>query len=375
MNVVDTIYSLAVVKDLSDDELYQRLFESWNITNGKIEVWGELKAHPRNGFIKLKNIKTISENREISYPLNVMHNIESGIYILQEYAKKITQEQSSNWIKCRLELSPLEERIKRNNPFELSVKTESVQRLISMPIAKDDIIESGDSSYLSKKVYDFNLALVSEKINENKIVLEMQLQEQQREMEAELQKKHNTMKNNQQALEKELQESVDLLSNKLEKSEVEYSQISDDLAILTEKNFVLERSNSKLEQNINTQEKALIELSHEYEKVEEEMSQKVEKLKSYINDKASFLKTFEFIDEEDFNKFIFNINNEEKTSGGISFQDVFDGNYSKAVSYIQVFNFEIRNHLLSPIIYNAIIRFCVTNNILQSSNTRKLIRY
>ena len=38
MNVIDTIYSFEVVKQFTDEEIYQRLFECWGITNGKIEV-------------------------------------------------------------------------------------------------------------------------------------------------------------------------------------------------------------------------------------------------------------------------------------------------------------------------------------------------
>lgn len=308
MNKVDTIYSLAVVKDLSDNELYQRLFECWNITNGKLEVWGELKANKRNGFIKLKSVKTVKENREVSYPLNVMHNINDGIFIHQEYAKEIIQGVSNNWIKCYLELSPLPERIKRNNPFELSVDKRSVQRLISMPIEKDDIIESEDSSYLSRKVYDFNLALVSEEIKEK-----------QNEMELELKK------------------STDLFNETLERSESQLTQVSNDVALLTEENSLLEEDKSRLEKSINSQQEALVELTHEYQKVEEEMSQKIDKLKNYISDKASFLKDFEFIDEEDFDSFILNVAPESANKEGISFQDVLGGDYAKAVSYIQAF--------------------------------------
>jgi hypothetical protein len=333
MNVVDTIYSLAVVKDLSDEELYQRLFEAWNITNGKIEVWGELKANPRNGFIKLKNIKTLSENREISYPLSVMHNVESGLYILQEYAKKTIQEQSSSWVKCCLELSPLVERLKRNNPFELSVNIDSVQRLISMPIAKDDIIESDDTSYLSKKVYDFHLAQVSEALEEKQKELEVELLLNYRAKELEQEDKQSAIDENQSAMEHKLQKSTDLLSEKLdelEKSEVEYSKISNDVV-------KLEKKSTHLEININIQQQALVELTHEYKKVEEEMSQKISKLKNYISDKAAFLKDFEFIDEEDFDSFILNVASESVTQDGISFQEVLGGDYAKAVSYIQAY--------------------------------------
>lgn len=67
------------------------------------------------------------------------------------------------------------------------------------------------------------------------------------------------------------------------------------------------------------------------------MSQKIDKLKNYISDKAQFLKDFEFIDEEDFDSFIFNESNTSELNDGISFQDVLSGDYSTAVSYIQAY--------------------------------------
>ena len=93
----------------------------------------------------------------------------------------------------------------------------------------------------------------------------------------------------------------------------------------------------RLEKNINTQQQALVELTHEYEKVEADMNQKISKLKNYISDKASFLKDFEFIDEEDFDSFILNMAPERVTQDGISFQDALGGDYAKAVSYIQAY--------------------------------------
>lgn len=308
MNAVDRVYSLAEIKDFSDEELYKCLFECWNISNGKIEIWGELKANPNNGFIKLKNIKTLSENREISYPLNVMHNIESGIYIAQEYAKNIIDEQVNNWIKCHLELSPLVERIKRNNPFELSVKTDSVQRLIAMPISKDDIIENEGTSYLIKKIYDFNFSQVSDEIKEKKSVMEL-----------------------------EFNKNTASLTEKLKKSEKKLTQITNDSELLAEQNSTLKVKNTKLEKNVSNRQQMLDQINLEYQKVEKEMNIKIDKLKSYISDKALFLKNFEFIDEDDFDMFISNTPEGNVVAEGVSFKNEFNGDYAKAVSYIQAY--------------------------------------
>lgn len=308
MNDVDTIYSLAVVKDLSDDELYKRLFESWNVTNGKVEVWGELKANSRNGFVKLYNIKTISENREITYPLETMNNIETGVYIDQSFAKKFLEKNSNHTVQCRLELSPKVERDKHNNPFELSVNVDSVQILMSMPISREDIIAEDGASYLKKHIYDFHLAKVKDDIEEEK-----------------------------SALVSRFEQSKSSWDDELLKAEEKFNTVSKASDTLVEENVSLKQNSSELAVNIKEQQNDIITLIEEYDRVEKEMSQKIDKLKNYIVDKASFLKDLEFIDVEDFEHFIFDETTDNKIPDGKSFQDVFKGDYREAVSYIQAY--------------------------------------
>jgi energy-coupling factor transporter ATP-binding protein EcfA2 len=312
MNVVNTIYSLEDVKNFSDDELYQRLFECWNITNGKIEVWGELQVSSDGKWAGIKKIKTISENREVSYPVQIRHNIDNGVYVGPGYAKSILKEDTNIWVTAELIFTSEAIRKDKGNRFDLTVKGNSLVRLVSMPLDKNDVISDGETTYISdtiyKEVYDFHVVQLNTKINKNKIALEL-----------------------------ELKENTDLFSEKLKNAKTEYSQASDNVIKLTNKNSHLEKNNTQLEKNINVQQQALVELTHQYEKVEEEMSQKINKLKNYISDKASFLKDFEFIDEEDFDSFILNVAPESATQEGISFQDVLGGDYAKAVSYIQAF--------------------------------------
>ncbi len=45
MALEQVIYNLEEVKGLSDEELYQRLYDSWGLENHKIDVWGELSIN------------------------------------------------------------------------------------------------------------------------------------------------------------------------------------------------------------------------------------------------------------------------------------------------------------------------------------------
>ena len=190
------------------------------------------------------------------------------------------------------------ERIKQSNPFLLGLKKGTAFKLLRLPfIDGTEVFATNDDSFISQAVYNHHLDKVSHQIKE----------------------------------------STESLNSELQKIESKFSQVSGDVEKLSNKNTSLEENNSKLEININNQQKALVELTQEYQKVEEEMSQKIDKLKSYINDKASFLKDFEFIDEEDFDMFITNDSKSSVAIEGVSFQEVFDGDYAKAVSYIQAY--------------------------------------
>jgi len=299
MNVIDTIYSFEVVKQFTDEEIYQRLFECWGITNGKIEVWGELDINQQGNWAGVLNVKTQRENREIRYPIELNKNIDDGVFIGPFYAKKLIDgDNKQNWIKCDLELASKSERIKQSNPFLLGVKKGTAFKLLKLPfIDGNEVLATGDDSYISQAVYNHHLDKVSHQIKE----------------------------------------STESLNSELQIVERKLSQVSSDVETLSSKNTSLEENNSQLEINIKDQQNTLVELTQEYQKVEEQMSQKIDKLKNYISDKAQFLKDFEFIDEEDFDSFIFNESNTSELNDGISFQDVLSGDYSKAVSYIQAY--------------------------------------
>ncbi len=302
MNANDVIYTLDEVKDLSDDELYQRLIECWNITNGKIEVWGELRILPTETWAGIYSVKTLVENREISYPIRVLNNIDKGVYFLPSEVKRLLSG-NIKWIKCELEFAPLPQREKFSNPFLLSVKRSSVEPLASLPLLDKEKIENLEvindevSSYLTQSIYNLHFESANKKINDALIDKDLEL--------------------------KKIDEQRQLAISKL--------------ALLTEKNADSEIFQNQLQSTISTQKNKLAVLIQQHQNVEQEMTKKIERLKSYISEKALFLKSFEFIDAEDLDSFILNTTQLRDRSEMLDFASALDGDYKQAVSYIQAY--------------------------------------
>ena len=91
---------------------------------------------------------------------------------------------------------------------------------------------------------------------------------------------------------------------------------------------------------------ALLTLQNQLATFEVEMKQKIKRLKSYVSDKAQFLKTFEFIDEDDLENFLLESNATGSQVDGLSFNDDFGKDYERAASYIQAHLVE--NDILYP---------------------------
>ncbi|GGX17145.1 AAA family ATPase [Undibacterium macrobrachii] len=298
MSAKNIIYTLDEIKDLSDDELYQRLCECWGITNGKIEVWGELEISADEKWAGIKSVRTAENNLAISYPLYVSKNIDDGVFLPPFDAKKLLKGQEKVWIKCQLEFAKPEVRKKHENPFLLSVKRNSSERLVTLPrFNKAQILDDEVSSYLTETIYNLHFDAANKKITEVLAGKELELNQ----------------------IESKRKETSDSVNN------------------LAKRKNELEINREQLQSTISTQKDKIAVLLQQYQNIEQEMSQKIERLKSYISEKALFLKDFEFIDSEDFDRFIINASPSNERPAMLDFATVFDGDYKQAVSYIQAY--------------------------------------
>ncbi|MGI2092611.1 AAA family ATPase [Shewanella oncorhynchi] len=303
------MYDIEVVRSLSDKELHQRLCESWEITNSKLEVWGLIQNASQAGERKLPtclmDVKSLKNSRFIDYPLRVRLGVDRGIFISFNSSEELFGFEDGTYISCELCLAPAREREKHENPFECNVIISSVQRLIELPeYTYKQLVKGEESIFLNEAVYKLHVHRSKNKIDSTLSNLKAEHQQQENKLNVQIAE-----------LDKNLQEKQHILDRH-----------KNALQEIISKTQGMQQTKSDLDSKIEA-----------YKKVEEHMSNKIEKLKSYILDKALFLKTFEFIDESDFDNFIFDVIKEPDNINMVSFYDVFGGDYKQAVSYIQAY--------------------------------------
>lgn len=319
----EVIYNQDELKNLSDNELLAIIATSWGIDDGKLEVWGELPALGEASFGFIRNPYIVKTGEQVFYPVRGHEQEPCRFFMAPQDALKCGSKTKKQFIRVELELSPESERIKHNNPLSLCVKKGTGIRLLSLPkeIPQDILVNLSSnnerSRLISKNIYDFYhdkaLADMDENIQKRQTLLEQSFIEIENEL-------------------RQAEEKRDVAINLVNK----LGTRQNDLELLTNK-LSIDKENKQDEIQI---------LTKHYAKIEAEMNKKIERLKAYVSDKALFLKTFEFVDEEDLDGFLLKSKNQSEYIDGVSFSEVLNGDYQKAVSYIQ--SYLVQNDILYP---------------------------
>ena len=307
MALEQVIYNLEEVKGLSDEELYQRLCESWGITNGKLAVWGKILNGPDSDSRKLPTrlleIKSLQTGLDTEYPINVRLTMDKGVFVSFKSVEELFGLEDGSFVSCELALAPQSEREKHENPFECNVVVSSVRRLIKLPeYTANDIIKGDENIFLDDAVYKLHLQNVQSRIDSEVTALNAEFEREESSLKAQI----SSYKDQLQHVQDDLNQKNNFLSQaivKAQKLEVEHSEWQHKIAL--------------------------------QKKAEETMSKKIEGLKAYVESKAGFLKSFEFLDDDDFDLFVGSTLSNKDRDEHISFSQAFDSNYSDAVSYIQ----------------------------------------
>ncbi|WP_133011249.1 McrB family protein [Marinomonas flavescens] len=314
------IYNFDELEGLSDIDLEEILERSWNIENGNFEVWGEVKLFADKTWGYLINPRTISENKLISYPLTGINNT-CKFFINPKDVKKIGDENTSSFVRCKLQLSPLSEREKHNIPFEMNTCPGSFSLLEKLPfdISNDIFTNDNMSSFMSKSIYDFYHEKADEKIKDDFYILKKRLNDELLESRKVVEEELNGIKNEKSVA--EIERNTTLKANK----------------VLIAKKEILDSKIESLTFKEQEKVKHITQLKKEFHDLEAGMNNKIERLRKYVSDKALFLKTFEFVDEEDLGCFLLESNSNNEIVDGFSFKNILGGDYYKAVSYIQAY--------------------------------------
>ncbi|WP_434951842.1 McrB family protein [Shewanella sp. HL-SH4] len=331
MSDENIVYSLDVAKNLTKDQLYQKMYESWGITNEKIEVWGELSINDLGNWAGVRYAKKLSDNQEIEYPLEGSQDLQFGVFLSPAVAKLLLNDEKTCLVSCELVLAYRTQREKKDNPFLLAVKEDSIQRLTHLPnsISNSErlsIIQDKDRLLISKIIYDSEIQNVKSRVAADTSALLESVENKKLEISKE-----------KEALEATHHKEAEALKTNIELQKMELNKSIQTLQKNQDKNQLLSSDNAELKRSIDVHKNNIDDLKLQQKKIEEIMARKIEKLTNFIEEKAVFLKTFEFIDEEDFDDFIHKVDKSRDTSELLSFKDVLKGDYKLAVSYIQAY--------------------------------------
>jgi len=171
--------------------------------------------------------------------------------------------------------------------------------------------------FISKSIYEFYHHEADEKIKQ--------------EFETIITKQEKELSDARDHAEKYLEDIQNEISSSVEKRD---AAIKVNQALVGNKQKLNETIKSLANQEQRKQE-SIAQLTAQFFQLEAEMNHKITRLKNYVSDKASFLKTFEFLDEEDLEHFLLESKPQSERVDGISFKDELDSDYKQAVSYIQ----------------------------------------
>lgn len=301
------VYEYSELEGLSDTELLATLQSSWGYEDDNFEVWGEVTLFKDREWGHLKNPRMLASNNLLSYPLTGV-NGPCEFWINPADAKKYGDQRGARFIKCKLTLSRPKEREKHRIPFMMSVLPGSCSSLEKLPASvPHDIVTADDVSYfIANEIYHFYQQQAATRIEQEFATKQSMLDQQLTEALAEKQsaelKRDNAIK---------LVESLNSMRKK------------------TEQSIALLETDNELKQ------KQLQITLENFKKIEVEMNHKILRLKKYVSDKALFLKTFEFLDQEDLDNFLVESKSASQEVDGVVFREQLNGDYSQAISYIQ----------------------------------------
>lgn len=318
-------YSKEELFKLSDNELLNILAESCGLKNKKIEAWGVLPPLKGNTFGFLKDVRLIETDKELQYPFENEEHVSTKAFVSPPDAMKLGKNNEASFLRVELELSPKAEREKHNNPLSLCVKQGSAELLRELPINIDNDIlnlernDQESTQLIASSIYDFYYNKAHAELNEL-------MQKKRQELEKQIHNELQTETANLESLRSEVTEEEKKKNSAIEVGKALFKRQAE----LNESISTLIEEQAETKNLIDLQKKHLLQ-------IETEMNKKIEKLKNYVNDKALFLTTFELVDEDELDIFLSKSLSITKKIEGVSFSDEFQGDYHKAVSYIQSF--------------------------------------
>lgn len=310
------LYDKNYAKQLDDNDLYKCLYDVWKVQNETIQVWGSLEGNAARTWFSLKQAKLIDTGEHIEYPLPNNNDLQAGVFLHPATAQALLNGKESTLVKGELKLASVNNRKNKDNPFLVSLVPSSVEVLTELPkFSTDDIMQSDLTTLVSENVYRHFLSN-----------LESKTAADEEKAQAKLKRLDATYSERQKILDNQFDE----INSKVEGLNVKRDSLLDKLRDLEKLQYTVKA-------NIEQEKSTLNLIIEKQQQIEDEMSKKIELLKQYVEEKASFLRDFEFIDEDVYAELSGSKPDSSEHGSGLSFVNDFGSDYSKLTSYLQAY--------------------------------------
>ncbi|MBS7836445.1 McrB family protein [Wohlfahrtiimonas chitiniclastica] len=294
----------------SDDQLIEILRKEWGYSKGEpFEVIGQIQ--PINHFWILDPFYHRSGEHLLSYPnLDDTKPIRNTIYI----GSINTSVSKNQWVKIRVELSPLRERKKHENPFDLCAVSNSLTVLEVIPemaTSRENISQDTISQFLS----------IDGQHYVEKCVLDYYTQKNQEEIKKQTSNFENQLKNDFESQERLIQ------------------QLKTDFSELDTKYKRKNTSFKNLKIKVSETSEKLEKLEAHYINQQIQMENQLNTLNNFIEKQATILSDLELISQDELNQ-ILGTPSSQNLSPSHHFINDFDGSLPNAIKYIQAYLFK-----------------------------------
>ncbi len=299
----------------SDTEIIGLLKSVWGYSaNVPIDVIGQLRKitpkHNSKPFYLLENLHSIHDGQVLLYPIDDFNLNHTAFVGGLHHSKEDNGLVESAWIKARVDLSPIEQRKQRNNPFALKVHQEGMSRLHRIPkeIAYQGL-KASDSDFIEQWVWDFYHN------KQNKL-----LHDENERHDAELKSKHQKLQNDLNEESKALAELRDKLSK-------ETSQLSNEVESYRE-------GISLAEASLVEKKEAFNNFQAEFKQRKLTMERQLNTLNNFIQNQAELLVQLDLLSQNEADKILGRSEQSEQLVGH-DFNQQFSAQPSKFIGYVQ----------------------------------------
>ncbi len=329
-------YSLNELKNETNESLLQKLKSAWHYSDEEpLIVYGKLKKSDNGTIYFLEKLKSVYNSFDLYYPLTDSFMCHDA-YVGNLKKFNIDGDVNTRWVKAQVKLSPQREREKHKNPFGLMVKKIDVLQeipFVDIDEAKNDIDIVDEVPYLKQSFYDYYLQKAKEDMSKDLQVVKNKTEREIKEIQ---QSKQN------------LEEYVKVIQENIKDLETKETQGKNQC--------------QNIENDIKKYQTLLINKKDAYKVFLKELEQNMAHLNEVLQAKIDILKRLDLIEEKDLQKLHVNFDNQD-TREGHDFLEVFNADYSQAISYIQSYMWQ-QNIIYKRSVLEDFFAMIMTNDLI-----------